>query len=406
MESEKEILQKKYRLFLPHLNEHTMRLWAAMEAFMLGRSGVSLLSQVTGLSRTTIYAGINELKTPLKEPIKKGEGIRKTGGGRKKIKNTDLNIINDLQSILDPLTRGHPESSLLWTCKSSAKLAVELNKMGHKVSQSTVYRLLNQLGYSLQSNRKTKEGKEHPDRDAQFMHIANEVKRFQDNLWPVISVDTKKKENIGNFKNQGVEWQEKGKPVQVNTHDFPDKELGKVAPYGVYDITRNEGWVSVGISKDTSQFAVESIRRWWNEMGRPIYPSATDLLITADCGGSNSYRTKLWKFELQKLADEIGLTIHVHHFPPGTSKWNKIEHRMFCQITENWRGRPLISREVVVNLIGSTKTSTGLKITASLDNTIYETGVGVSDEDLSNIAIENEDFHSEWNYRIKSRKKA
>jgi len=305
-----------------------------------------------------------------------------------------------LEALIEPVTRGDPESPLRWTCKSTTKLAAELRAMGYQVSQRTVCDLLEQLGYSLQSNRKIREGQSHPDRDAQFLHIASTVKEFQQRQQPVISVDTKKKELIGQFKNNGREWRLKGKPLAVNTHDFVDPELGKVIPYGIYDLSTNQGWVNVGIDHDTASFAVSSIRRWWQEMGKEIYPQATELLITADCGGSNGYRVRLWKMELQLLASEMGITIHVCHLPPGTSKWNKIEHRLFCHISQNWRGRPLTSLQVVVNLISNTRTSTGLKVTAKLDDNHYATGIKVPDQQFKAIAIDRHDFHGEWNYRI------
>ena len=294
-------------------------------------------------------------------------------------------------------------SPLRWTCKSTARLAEELVRQGHQVSQRTVYELLLQLNYSLQSVRKAREGSHHPDRDAQFQHIAQTVTQYQRLRQPVISVDTKKKELIGDFKNAGREWQPAGRPERVRVHDFIDPELGKVAPYGVYDLTANLGWVSVGIDHDTAEFAVQSIRRWWLEMGRPLYRKAKRLLITADCGGSNGYRVRLWPVQLQRFADEHGLTIQVCHFPPGTSKWNKIEHRMFCHITNNWRGRPLLSRQVVVNLIGSVSTGQGLRVRAELGENTYEAGIKVSDAELAAVAIERDEFHGEWNYRIKPR---
>jgi hypothetical protein len=294
-------------------------------------------------------------------------------------------------------------SPLRWTCKSTTRLAEELARQGHLVSQRSICDLLAELNFSLQSPRKTREGAHHPDRDAQFSHIAQTVGAYQAAGDPVISVDTKKKEMIGDFHNGGQEWQPKGTPEEVRTHDFIDPELGKVAPYGIYDLTANAGWVSVGIDHDTAEFAVESIRRWWREMGGALYPKARRLLITADCGGSNGYRVRLWRLQLQKLADELQMTIQVCHFPPGTSKWNKIEHRMFCHITKNWRGRPLVSRQVVVNLIGSTTTRTGLQVQAKLDENTYTPGIKVSDEELATLAIERDEFHGEWNYRLMPR---
>jgi hypothetical protein len=312
--------------------------------------------------------------------------------------------LEDLDKLVDPITRGDPESPLRWTCKSTTKLAKELRAKGHQVSQRTVWTLLDQLGYSMQSNRKTLEGSENPDRDEQFHYIANKVQQFQETSLPVISVDTKKKELIGRFKNAGREWQKKGEPEEVNVHDFADKELGKIVPYGVYDLTHNQGWVSIGINHDTAEFAVATIRRWWKRMGHRLYPDATELLITADGGGSNGSRVRLWKIELQKLADELNMTIHVCHFPPGTSKWNKIEHRMFCHISENWRGRPLESQAVVVNLIANTRTEKGLEIQAELDEALYSTGIKIPDKYMASLFIQRDEFHGEWNYRIGPRK--
>ena len=326
--------------------------------------------------------------------------MRGTGGGRKRLVDTDSTLLGELEELIDPATRGHPESPLRWTSKSTSKLAVELQFRGHKISPKTVARLLQKQGYSLQSNKKTSEGDSHPDRDKQFQYIHDQVEEFLDREQPVISVDTKKKELIGFYKNKGQEWERKKEPIKVNMHDFPDPKQGKVIPYGIYDIALNQGWVNVGINHDTAELAVESIRKWWLLMGQQMYPSAQELLITADCGGSNGYRVRLWKTELQKLASEIGIKIKVAHFPPGTSKWNKIEHRLFCQITENWRGRPLTSREVVVNLIGSTTTKTGLLVKAQLDEREYEIGKKVSNEDLSKVNIEPASFHGEWNYSI------
>ena len=327
-------------------------------------------------------------------------GIRQAGGGRKALVETDVSLLSDLEDLVEPASRGEPESPLRWTSKSGAKLAQALQTKGHQISPRTVCTLLDDLGYSLQANRKTREGKEHPDRDEQFEHIANTVMDFQKRHQPVISVDAKKKELVGNYKTQGEEWQPQNMPVEVNTHDFMDVQLGKVIPYGVYDITENQGWLTVGIDHDTAQFAVASIRQWGSRMGQALYPAAKALMMTADCGGSNSYRTKLWKWQLQQLANALNLTLHVCHFPPGTSKWNKIEHRLFSQITENGRGRPLVSREVVVSLIASTKTSTGLSVNAALDEGSYPTGIQVSKENFDSILIEPDTFHGKWNYQI------
>lgn len=398
-----EIIKDKFQTIAPHLSEKTQRIWAAIEAQSLGRGGITYVNQATGLSRTTIYEGIKEsAKVPIQKDEKKtSQRIRRPGGGRKNVKELDPIILADIESLIEPMTRGDPESPLLWTCKSTTKIAEELQSMGHRVSQRTVCDLLSELGYSLQSNKKTKEGANHPDRNAQFLYISESVKKFLKKGQPVISVDTKKKELIGDFKNNGREWCKKGEPIEVNIHDFVDRELGKVVPYGIYDILTNRGWVNVGINHDTAEFAVESIRRWWYEMGVPLYSTATDILITADCGGSNGSRVRLWKFELQKLANELGIVVHVHHFPPGTSKWNKIEHRMFSHITQNWRGRPLRSREVVINLITNTRTKTGsLEVKAVLDENKYETGIKVTDEEFNSIMIGTSEFHGEWNYWI------
>lgn len=406
------MIEGKYRALADRLDEATLRLWAAVEARSLGRGGVSTVATAIGMSRTTIYAGLAELESAKRSSapppsataeVSKKRRIRAKGGGRKKLTDKDSTLLRDLDALVEPMTRGDPMSPLRWTCKSTPRLAQELAGLGHAVSQRSVCDLLAQLGYSLQSTRKTREGGKHADRDAQFRYIANMTAQYQAAGDPVISVDTKKKELLGDFKNGGQEWRPKGDPERVRVYDFIDPELGKVAPYGVYDIAANQGWVSVGIDHDTAEFAVESIRRWWKEMGRFRYPTACRLLITADCGGSNGYRVRLWRLQLQKLADELNLLIQVCHFPPGTSKWNKIEHRMFCHITNNWRGRPLISREVVVNLIGSTTTDTGLHIRSQLDENTYQAGIRVSDEELAQISIERDEFHGEWNYRLRSR---
>jgi hypothetical protein len=313
----------------------------------------------------------------------------------------DPHLVQALETLVDPVTRGDPMSLLRWTCKSAAKLAAALQAQGHAVSERTVNRLLHDLGYSLQSNRKTLEGCHHPDRDAQFQYINRRAKVFQKQGQPVVSVDTKKKELVGQYRNDGQEWHRQGQPEEVNVHDFPDKVLGKIIPYGVYDEATNTGWVSVGVDHDTAEFAAETVRRWWRHMGSKVYPKAKRILITADGGGSNGSRCRLWKVELQRFADESGLGISVCHFPPGTSKWNKIEHRMFCHITENWRGRPLVSREVVVNLIGHTTTKTGLTIRSELDENIYPTGREVTDQQMESLAIKRDKFHGEWNYTIR-----
>ena len=401
-------VEAKFKALSPRLDEATLRLWAAAEARSLGRGGVSVVARVAGLSRTTVYAGLAEIEAAGKANGKRSKAaahkrVRAPGGGRKRLVDIDASVLADLDALVEPTSRGDPMSPLRWTCKSTTRLAAELVARGHRVSQRTVCDLLAQLHYSLQAVRKTREGGQHPDRDAQFLHIATMVTTFQRQRQPVISVDTKKKELIGDFKNAGREWQPQGKPEQVRVHDFIDEELGKVAPYGVYDVTANVGWVSVGIDHDTAEFAVHSIRHWWLEMGRPMYGHATRLLITADCGGSNGDRVRLWRLQLQRLADELGLEVHVCHFPPGTSKWNKIEHRMFCHITHNWRGRPLLSRQLVVNLIGSVTTDQGLRVKAALDNNTYEPGIKVSDADLAAINLTRDEFHGEWNYRVTPR---
>jgi transposase len=397
-----DALKVKYRILAPLLDERSLRVCLAAEAMALGHGGVSRVAKAAGVSRTTIHAGMQELSTGSGQAARAGERrrIRKPGGGRKPQKDQDETLLSDLDRLLDPVTRGDPMSPLRWTCKSTTKLAAELRAMGHRVSQATVWRLLDDLGYSMQSNRKTREGTEHPDRNAQFEFIALSVDDFLGRGLPVVSVDTKKKELIGRFKNGGREWQRKGEPEQVNMHDFADKELGKAIPYGVYDIARNEGWVSVGITHDTAEFSVETLRRWWYRMGSQVYPLASEILITADGGGSNGARVRLWKLMLQRLANELGIAIHIRHFPPGTSKWNKIEHRMFCHITENWRGRPLTSQMAIVSLISNTRTRQGLAIRAELDEGSYETGKKVTDQDMKTLAITRCDFHGEWNYSL------
>jgi transposase len=395
-------IRSKYTAFSPYLNERTRRLWAAVESTSLGRGGVSQVARATGLSRTTIYAGLHELETHDSKQLT-AKTVRQPGSGRKTLNETDATLIEDLQQLLEASTRGDPQSPLQWTCKSTPKLAAALQQMGHQVSERSICTLLHELGYSLQANRKTQEGDQQEDRDKQFRHISKAVKQFHQQGQPVISVDAKKKELIGNFKNPGQEWHPHQHPPQVDIHDFPDESLGKALPYGVYDLTMNQGWISIGISHDTAELAVESIRRWWDEMGQALYPNAQKLLITADCGGSNSNRCRLWKLKLQELADEVGLTIQVCHFPPGTSKWNKIEHRLFCHISENWRGRPLSSRSIIVKLISHTTTQQGLQVKAKLDRHQYKTKIKVSDEAFRGISLEKEKFHGEWNYRIQPR---
>jgi len=389
-------LREKHALLRPYLNERQRRLIAAADAQMLGRGGIATLSRITGLSRTTLHKGLRELQGDETPP----ERVRRAGAGRKRKAEQVPEMVKALEQLVDPATRGDPMSPLRWTSKSTAKLAEELRHQGFAISARTVASMLQEQDYSLQSNRKAREGTSHPDRDAQFQHISRQTQAFQQRGAPVISVDTKKKELVGDFKNGGREWQPKGSPEQVRVHDFPDKELGKAIPYGVYDVTRNQGWVSVGTDHDTAEFAMETIRRWWRQMGAKAYPEARELLILADGGGSNGSRTKLWKVALQRLADETGITVAVCHYPPGTSKWNKIEHRMFCHITENWRGKPLVSHEVIVNLIGNTTTKTGLRIEADLDRQSYRTGIKISDQDLEELNLEKSEFHGEWNYRI------
>ena len=395
-----QIVQEKFDLLKNALDEQTRRLWAAAEAKAMGRGGITTVSKATGLSRTTVHQGMKELAEPSRVASGVWRRIRSSGGGRKQITESDPAVLADLERLVDPLTRGDPESPLRWTCKSVRQLAVALQRKGHVIGRQKVAHLLVALGYSLQANQKKKEGAQHPERDAQFRYINEKVAAFQKRRQPVISVDTKKKEMVGDFKNGGREWQPKGSPESVRIHDFADKELGKINPYGVYDQCANVGWVSVGTDHDTSEFAVESIRRWWRKMGSERYPHATGLLITADCGGSNGYRVRLWKVALQKLTNETGLRVSVCHFPPGTSKWNKIEHRMFCHISMNWRGKPLTSHEVIVNLIGTTKTRNGLVVTAEMDMNTYPKGVKVTDEELEKLHLKRDRFHGEWNYTI------
>jgi transposase len=393
-----ELIRHKYTPLAPLLNERTRRCWAATEAQALGYGGISRVAEALGIARGTIHAGLVEVQA--RETAVVPKRIRRVGGGRQKLTEKDLELEDALNRLVEPTTRGDPESPLRWTCKSTTRLAQELEKAGHPVSQRSVCTLLHAQHYSLQANRKTREGNTHPDRDAQFQYINASVKQFQRAHQPVISVDTKKKELVGNFKNPGREWQPKGAPEKVNVHDFADPQLGKVIPYGVYDLAANAGWVNVGIDHDTAEFAVESIRRWWAHMGKERYPQARKLLITADCGGSNGSRTRLWKVSLQQFADEVHMPIHICHFPPGTSKWNKVEHRLFCFITQNWRGRPLLSRATVVNLIATTTTRHGLTVRAMLDEHSYETGKKVADEELAALKLKPQPFHGEWNYYL------
>jgi transposase len=395
-----EEIRNIYETTRQFLNERDRRLLVAAMARAEGYGGISKVSKETGVSRKLISKGCAELDNPDEMDNAR---IRKKGAGRKKITDMDPTILNDLERLIEPVTRGDPESNLRWTCKSTRNLSEELSNMRHEVSHNKVGELLRQLGYSLQSNQKVLEGTDHPDRDAQFRYINEKLHEFQQFGAPVISVDTKKKELVGNFKNGGRELRSKGNPEKVNVHDFPIPGTGKVNPYGVYDVFTNSAWVSVGTDHDTGTFAVETIRRWWYMMGKNNYPEAKKLLITADGGGSNGYRIRLWKVELQKLADETGLMISVCHFPPGTSKWNKIEHRLFAFITQNWRGKPLISHEVIVNLIAATTTRKGLCVQCNLDINQYPVGIKVPDEEMELVNIIKDKFHGEWNYTISPR---
>jgi len=392
----------KFRALAAMMDERMRRQWAAAEARAYGWGGVAAVCRATGMSPHTVRKGVRELVARTKKPSSPIPGrLRAPGGGRKRCTTADPALEAALERLVDPVTRGDPQSPLRWTCKSTTQLASELTRLGHPVSASTVGRLLKAAGYSLQGNRKTQEGGSHPDRNEQFEHINATVLSFQKRDQPVISVDTKKKELIGNFRNGGREWRPQGEPEQVLVHDFMDKDLGKAIPYGVYDVTENEGWVSVGIDHDTARFAVQAIWRWWKKMGSKRHPAAKKLLITADGGGSNSSRCRLWKVALQDLATWMDLPIHVCHFPPGTSKWNKIEHRMFCHITQNWRGRPLVSHEVMVNLIANTTTHRGLRVRAELDQAVYPLKTKVTDAELAAIKIKRHEFHGDWNYSIR-----
>lgn len=383
------------------LDERSRRLVAAAESLAIGRGGISAVSGATGMARQVIARGMEELKElPARVSQRPTARVRRPGGGRKKLITQDLTLLRDLEDLVEPDTRGDPESPLRWTCKSVRKLADALRNKGHRTSYRMVARVLHELGYSLQANRKTREGASHPDRNAQFEYINRKVKRYLTMGEPVISVDGKKKELVGEFKNGGRELRPKGQPEEVRVHDFLIPEKGRVTPYGVYEMGRNVGWVSVGVDHDTAAFAVETIRRWWKSMGQPAYPQARRLLITADSGGSNGARLRLWKVELQNLANEMGLKIAVCHFPPGTSKWNKIEHRLFSFISQNWRGKPLVSHEVIVNLIANTTTSKGLKVRSKLDPATYRAGIKVSDQELARVALRPDRFHGDWNYSI------
>jgi Rhodopirellula transposase DDE domain len=384
------------------LDERGRRLFAAGEVRTAGWGGLAVVSRITGLARSTINRGEDDLDAA---PLPKGQ-VRRTGGGRKAVSQIDPGLVAELERLVEPARLGDPMRPLIWVSKSMDKLAATLTAMGHPISADTVRKELVKLGFSRQSNRKADEGSKHPDRNAQFEYINKKVVAAQVKRQPVISVDTKKKELVGNFKNAGTDYRPKGEPRRVNVHDFEDKQLGKVVPYGVYDVTANAGFVSVGITSDTAEFAVHSIRCWLERMGRQRYPKARELTITADCGGSNGARVRLWKVELQKLADETGLLLHVHHYPPGTSKWNRIEHRLFCHITQNWRGRPLTDRVAVVELIGATTTKGGLRVECALDLRTYQKGIKVSDAEMQSLEITGDTFHPEWNYTVRPRQPA
>lgn len=394
-----KIIKKKYELLSSCLNERSRRIWATSEAMAIGKGGKGILHKATGMDYKTIAKGFFELGKKEDERLEMTR-IRKRGAGRKPAAAKDKTLQSDLEKLLEPATRGDPRSPLRWTCKSTRNLERALNGRKYRCSHSLIARELKSMGYSLQANRKTDEGGHHPDRNGQFEFINSKTETFLSEKQPVISVDTKKKENLGNFKNNGREYRPKGEPAKVKVYDFTDKKLGKAVPYGVYEIMRNKGWVNVGLSADTAEFSVGSIGRWWEGMGKKAYPDAKKLFINADGGGSNGYRVRLWKTELQKLATKTDLVIHISHFPPGTSKWNKIEHRMFSFISKNWRGKPLLDMATVVNLISSTKTEKGLEIKACIDYNTYEKGIKVSDEELDAVKLKKEEFHGEWNYII------
>jgi hypothetical protein len=400
IEDDIKIIRIKFELLEWALDERMRRLFAAAEASALGRGGVTKVAKATGISRRAIHVGLTELAAPKIQIEGQDKRIRKAGAGRKSIIETEPGVMSALEKLIEPTTRGDPESPLRWTCKSLRVLAGELSLSGYTVSYPKVGDLLRELGYSLQANRKMLEGTDHPDRNAQFEFINDQTKQRLMVGNPVISVDTKKKELVGAYKNNGKTWQPEGKPELVKVHDFIDKELGRANPYGVYDVASNTGWVSVGTDHDTASFAVETIRRWWYSMGKQRYPEASELMITADGGGSNGSRVRLWKFEIQRLADEINIPIYVSHLPPGTSKWNKIEHRLFSYISMNWRGQPLISHDVIISLIAGTTTKTGLKVHAELDDSLYPSGIKISDSEFEKIHITRNEFHGEWNYRI------
>jgi transposase len=393
-------MRRKYAALYGSLSERSRRLWAASEAMELGHGGIALVERATGISRSTITRGIGEVESGASDELPP-ERARRPGGGRKRTADKDDTLRDDLNSLVEPLTRGDPETPLRWTSKSLRHLADALQAMGHDVSYHLVGRLLKEDGYSLQANRKTREGEQHEDRDEQFRYIDRLVRAQLRRGAPAISVDTKKKELVGDFKNPGREWRPKGKPEHVGVHDFLIPDQGKGIPYGVYDLSRDEGWVSVGTDHDTASFAVNAVRRWWKVMGRPAYPNADSLLITADAGGSNGPRVRLWKWELQKFANRTGLAITVCHFPPGTSKWNKIEHRLFSYIAMNWRGKPLVSLAAIVSLIGSTTTTSGLRIRSEIDHGSYPLGVKISEEQMAKVQLKLHTFHGDWNYTIR-----
>lgn len=395
-------IRRKYNNIKEFFDETTKRLWAATEAQDLGRGGITAVHQATGIDVRTIRKAINELRQGI--TLLPGKRQRQLGGGKKKITETHPQLLEAVKKIVDPVTRGDPMNPLKWTSKSIRKIAAALQEQGHQAGITTVRKLLKQLGYSLQANRKTREGTDHPDRDAQFQYINEQAKTLIAEDQPVISVDTKKKENLGNFSNKGGEYEPKGHPVATKTHDFPEKELGKAIPYGIYDLLNNKGFVSVGVDHDTAEFAVNGIRTWWNETGKYRFTNAKKLLITADSGGSNSYRTRLWKVELQKLANELEIEIMVCHFPPGTSKWNKVEHRLFSYISKNWRGRPLVNLATVIELISNTTTEAGLTVQCLEDKNIYKKGIKISDKELAKVNLKQAEFHGEWNYSIKPNK--
>jgi transposase len=394
-----EVVASKFDVIRPYLDERQQRLWLGVEARSLGHGGISAVARAAGVSRATVTRGIKELDEP--DAAAPAGRVRRAGAGRKPLTETDPGLAAALERLVDPVTRGDPESPLKWTSKSTRTLADELTGQGHRVSSWTVTKLLHTLGYSLQAATKTREGSQHPDRDAQFRYLAGQVNQFMTAGDPVVSVDTKKKELVGNYKNGGREWQPAGEPVETNVHDFIGPE-GKAIPYGVYDVAANTGWVSVGTDHDTSSFAVQTLRRWWRSMGTPIYPAATRLLVCADGGGSNGSRTRLWKVELAALAAETGLEITVCHLPPGTSKWNKIEHRLFSHISLNWRGRPLESHEAIVQLIAATTTRTGLTVHAELDDATYPKGVKITDQQMAALPLHRHEFHGDWNYTLRT----